>query len=326
MIISSFRQEIPSAKHLQRKTAELKAKTHLPPDLVALVTAVAAIQRDAQERVRFLEGEDCVLPPDVLAAAPPADARLQGAPMLARSAFPLDSGLVAALVPDILRVLAEQTPQLAPLAEEAERLLLHNPEGLKAACAEVLADMPAAEAAPEADSGKEGSPFAGGMLARWAKQHPDAPDFLRFVVQSAVMPSLTAAGILLGGQHNKESVWAHGHCPVCGSQPLMGRLTGTEGTRMHTCSFCQFAFRVPRLGCPFCLATPEGGAEYHASEEEPGYLLDVCKACNNYIKIADFRALDRVWHPALDDLASLTLDLYARQMGYTRPTRSAWGF
>ena len=106
----------------------------------------------------------------------------------------------------------------------------------------------------------------------------------------------------------------------------MGRLLDNEGVRMHVCSFCSFEYRVPRLGCPICLAADSEGTDYYASDDEPGYVLDVCAACGTYIKLADFRTFDRVWMPLLDDLASLSLDIYARQMNFTRPTLSAWGF
>lgn len=164
-----------------------------------------------------------------------------------------------------------------------------------------------------------------GFFIEWEREHPDAPSLFRFVVRSAVMPSLTLTGRLLGEKHGGDA-WPHGHCPVCGSLPLIGRLMDGEGARRHTCSFCAFEYRVPRIGCPFCLSNACDGSRYYASEEEPGYRIDVCDACGNYLKIADLRRFDRAWMPLLDDLASLTLDMYARQMGYNRPTLSAWGF
>ena len=140
------------------------------------------------------------------------------------------------------------------------------------------------------------------------------------------MPSLSLAGRILRKQHDSKKGYVHEHCTVWGNQPLIGKLDGKEGLRMHTCSFCSFEFRVPRLGCPFCLASESEGSEYYVSSDEPGYLLNVCDSCKNYFKLGDFREFDRYWQPMLDDLASITLDLYARQMGYTRPTLSGWGF
>jgi FdhE protein len=54
--------------------------------------------------------------------------------------------------------------------------------------------------------------------------------------------------------------------------------------------------------------------------------VDVCAACRRYVKAADFRALDKVSVPVLDDLESLALDILAREAGFERPVLSAWGF
>lgn len=58
----------------------------------------------------------------------------------------------------------------------------------------------------------------------------------------------------------------------------------------------------------------------------PFFEVHVCKTCNNYIKLADLREQAEALPAALSDLASLPLDMLARQEGYSRPTPSAWGF
>jgi FdhE protein len=45
-----------------------------------------------------------------------------------------------------------------------------------------------------------------------------------------------------------------------------------------------------------------------------------------YIKVTDFREMDRTSWPAMDDLESMSLDLAAMEQGWRRPTLSAWGF
>jgi Protein involved in formate dehydrogenase formation. len=45
-----------------------------------------------------------------------------------------------------------------------------------------------------------------------------------------------------------------------------------------------------------------------------------------YVKTLDFRELDSEPMPALDDMATLALDMLAQEEGYKRPTLSAWGF
>ncbi len=54
--------------------------------------------------------------------------------------------------------------------------------------------------------------------------------------------------------------------------------------------------------------------------------MRVCKTCGCYIKLADLREQTEALPAALSDLASLPLDMLARQAGYSRSTPSAWGF
>lgn len=335
----SEKTDNPEQKKLDRKVAELKKKSHLPEAMVSLVAEVSRLQSEALRRVRFSQTGGQTLPPEILAAMPSAAARAQGAFRLAREDFPLDMELARELVPVMLNAITRHAPDLAPPAEELAKALQSGQYRLEDACRAVLRTPPAPVRARQTEkqvsvASSPGVPEEAeetatygqeDFFADWERKHPDAPSLFRFVVQSAVMPSLTLTGRLLGEKHG-DAAWPHGHCPVCGSLPLIGRLMDKEGARMHTCSFCAFEYRVPRIGCPFCLTTSCEGSRYYASEEEPGYRIDVCDACGNYLKIADLRRFDRVWIPLLDDLASLTLDMYARQMGYSRPTLSAWGF
>ena len=81
----------------------------------------------------------------------------------------------------------------------------------------------------------------------WAKEAPDAPNLLPFLVYNSMEPWLEAAGEALSSAYPQNDVWQHGHCPVCGSPAFIGHLSGPEpsrnegrdinkgGKRMHTC-------------------------------------------------------------------------------------------
>lgn len=301
-----------SMQTLDRKITELHDKSLLPPELVNLVSGIARIQLDAESFVHFPGAEPLRLPPGLASAAAGPGQRAQGSPILPAASFPLDLDLASKLVPRILATLQRETPTLVPVVRELEEMLLAGPESLETACREALH-----RTRPDR---------TGGCFDLWEKRHPESPNTLFFVAHSAVMPSLAVAGRLLGKEHDNERVWEHGHCPVCGSLPLMGRLLDGEGARLHTCSFCAFEYRVPRMNCPFCLADRGDGAEYLASDEEPGYLLEICAECKTCFKLADFRQFDRPFIASLDDLSSLMLDMRARQMLFDRLTPSAWGF
>ena len=297
-------------KKLRAKIAELQGKKHLPEELVTLVSEVARLQDNSLPKVAFAGGREA-LAETLAEKISPRDQRYAGMPILPGKDFPVDMPLVADLAQAFLGMLPETVSALAACASELAATL-DEPGVLEAGCREIL---------EPSLTGKTQSRFDA-----WAEKHPDAPHFFRFVLTSATMPSLTVVGRLLGEEHDKDKVWTHGHCPVCANQPLIGRLVDKEGRRMHTCSFCGFEYRAPRMGCPFCLALEVEGSEYQVCEEEPGYLLTTCKSCNNYFKLGDFREFDRPWFPLLDDLSSLMLDIYAMQLGFSRPTLSGWGF
>ena len=302
-------QESLWEKRLEAKTAELQSKKHLPEQMVALVSEVTRLQHARLPEIRFHSKED--LGAEILGKLSPVEKRPAGLAILPGKEFPLDMPQVKALAQELLEKLPRKAPFLAACAEGlAPRLA--GPGIFEAACREVLDPSLQAKDLP--------------LLGGWAQEHPDAPFFFRFIMTSAVLPSLVVVGRILGEDHDTGKVWQHGHCPVCGNLPLIGRLMDKEGLRMHSCSFCGFEYRAPRMGCPFCLEPETEGSEYHVSGDEPGYLLAVCKSCKNYFKLGDFRELDRPWFPLLDDLSSLTLDMYAAQMDYKRPTLSGWGF
>jgi|GEM_PF-247364 len=317
---------------LKRKADELESKDYLPQDLVALVIAIFRLQLEERHTARALFEKGLTLAPEM-------GQKEQGAPLLGREHFPLDRDLAEHLAPLVLDAIQEHTPTLAPLVEDCRSGLADGRYSLENACrAVILGHLP--PDLPAGASPDDSSPAASAnAFSAWVARHPDSPLFLYFVAHCCVTPlAVETACFLASGLEDDPATtdeqaeplpsksWPHGVCPICGSLPLIGRFQGTEGVRLHTCSFCMHEYRVPRIGCPFCRESAPESEEYFASPDEPGFRINVCSACNNYIKLADFRELDRGFSPALDDLLSLTLDMYARQMGYTRATLSAWGF
>lgn len=299
-------------RQLQEKLAELRKKRHLPEDLIAVVSETATLQLAARDAVSF--GSGGKLPPDeTLARIASTPERAQGKPALRPTDFPLDLRQTGELAQAILTALSSTVPALVPFVGKLEQRLRTEPGFLEEACLAVRAEF-------------AGDEPASSCLREWATSCPEAPGLLRFAAQSAMTPSVEAVADFLGSDHDNASAWPHGHCPVCGGPPLIGRLAGDGGARLHVCSFCSFEYRAPRTDCPFCLAPLADGADYYTSPEEPGYSVAACPTCRNYLKLADFRSGNRVWLPRLDDLGSLALDFYAESKGYTRPTPSAWGF
>jgi FdhE protein len=117
-----------------------------------------------------------------------------------------------------------------------------------------------------------------------------------------------------------------GHCPLCGSLPYIAFLDGQEGRRMGVCSYCGFEHRIRRIACPYCDESAPDKLKQFRVAEYPGVRVDVCETCRMYVKTLDARDQGRAVLPALDDMASVALDVLAQKQGYRRPALSAWGF
>lgn len=284
-------------QQLEHKLKALREKNYIPDALLEIVARTAAMQVDARPRV-------AVSLPDELATP---DAHAQGAPLLARDAFPYDRAVTAQLFGRLLAMLHAAGGNLGMAADNLKQRLEEGELTLENMCEALLRDDEA-------------------FFAKWAGRMPEAPSLVRFLALGSLVPSLETVADLLALNHDAESVWQHGHCPLCGSAPLISRLSGKEGARFSTCSFCRHEYRTARLQCPFCLETDGAKLEYFTADGEPGYQVHVCRSCDSYIKMTDFREFDRVSVPVLDDLESLALDILARQQGFGRPTSSAWGF
>ena len=87
--------------------------------------------------------------------------------------------------------------------------------------------------------------------------------------------------------------------------------------RSHVCGVCLAETPAPRLGCVAC---GEAGVDrlpiYRSEATEPAR-IDACDACHAYVKTIDLTR-DGSACPIADDLASVSLDLWAREHGYHR--------
>ncbi len=138
---------------------------------------------------------------------------------------------------------------------------------------------------------------------------------LAFVAYNSLKPSVTTGAEQLSHYLTELDPWEKGYCPVCGTYPGLA-LLDHEGRRFLQCSFCWTAWPAKRVFCPFCEKT--GGNRYHSlySAQEKDLRADVCDACHKYLKTVDTRAADRIVYPALEQIASLHLDITARRKGY----------
>ncbi|MGB5423747.1 MAG: formate dehydrogenase accessory protein FdhE [Desulfobacterales bacterium] len=138
---------------------------------------------------------------------------------------------------------------------------------------------------------------------------------LAFVAYNSLKPSLTLCAEQLSDYLKGLLGWEKGYCPVCGTFPGLAVLDH-DGRRLLHCSFCWTTWPAKRIFCPFCEKT--GGKNFHTfySEQEKDLRVDVCDDCKKYLKTVDTRATERIIYPPMEQIASLHLDINARQKGY----------
>jgi FdhE protein len=113
--------------------------------------------------------------------------------------------------------------------------------------------------------------------------------------------------------------WHRGYCPICGAWPLLDELRGVELARYSRCSGCGAGWRTQRLACPYCGNDDYRSLQSLAVEGEQRFRIAVCDRCHGYVKVAN--AFDPAPSAllALDDVASMHLDVAAIERGYHRP-------
>ncbi len=279
-----------------RKMAQLRGKAHFPARLLDLVDQVMTLQAAARGEARVAVPERESLTP--------VDKVIAGAALLPRERFTYDEAQATRLFGELASLLSGMG---GPMAQAAAMALEGGEELMRAAFAAHIAGERA-------------------VFDEFSARCPQAPRALDFLAQSSLSPSVTALAEAASSALPQNKIWAQATCPVCGSLAYHSSLRGKEGGRVNHCSFCRAAYRTIRLQCAYCQERDAAKLPYFTADEEPGYRVETCETCKGYIKITDFRDLDRPALPVLDDLESMTLDILASRKGFTRPTVSVWGF
>ncbi|MBV9579395.1 MAG: formate dehydrogenase accessory protein FdhE [Chloroflexi bacterium] len=152
------------------------------------------------------------------------------------------------------------------------------------------------------------------------------PDRLSAVATWAVAPILRAyASRLQPLLAQADAVWERGYCPICGGWPLLAEMPEGERAPSLRCAACASAWAVQRPMCPYCgntdaqttlkTLTLDGQARFHAL---------LCDRCTGYLKAGRTFESPPAELLAVDDVASLHLDLAAIERGYRRPSGSGY--
>lgn len=222
----------------------------------------------------------------------------EGFSLLEKKDFPIDLEASAALFRSLCEIGKGTTPRMTDETEKIGELLHHKKMDLKKAFTEEA------------------------KIDYFADKFGLDKKVFGFLIRESLRPSIEAVAEKLLGEIDSQT-WLKGVCPVCASLPYLSLLKETEGKKFLICSFCGHLWRSERIFCPFCGNKEQPLLNYFYAEGEESYRIDTCDQCHQYIKTVDARNIE-ILDPALEDLATLHLDLLATQKGYKRPVPTPW--
>jgi len=153
------------------------------------------------------------------------------------------------------------------------------------------------------------------LLVYWAGNRSSAEDYLSRAVLRPYVELLRAV--------NKapDRVHARGQCPFCGGSPWIAArrdASAMEGARrMLGCALCGEEWLFGRILCPSCFEGDPDKLPSFQSEKHPTVRIEACETCHRYVKSLDLSE-DARPIPEVDDLVSLSMDLWAVDQGFTR--------
>ena len=95
------------------------------------------------------------------------------------------------------------------------------------------------------------------------------------------------------------------------------RPEGDGGKRSLICSLCSTEWDLRRLLCPQCGEEDKEKLPIYTAQQFPYIRVEACDSCHSYMKAIDLTK-NGLAVPEVDDLASVALDLWAQEKGYTK--------
>jgi formate dehydrogenase accessory protein FdhE len=108
-------------------------------------------------------------------------------------------------------------------------------------------------------------------------------------------------------------------CPLCGGKPAVGvlRSEGDGAKKSLICMLCAHEWLFRRIYCPACGEEREPQMAYYSAPEIAHVRVDVCDTCHTYLKSIDLTRTGLAV-AVVDELATIPLDLWAREHGYEK--------
>jgi FdhE protein len=116
-----------------------------------------------------------------------------------------------------------------------------------------------------------------------------------------------------------DANWTGPRCPFCGSRAALAVLRG-EGDgakRFLLCSLCSTEWNFRRILCPNCGEEDKSKLPVYTSAGAEHIRVEACDTCLSYLKSIDLTR-NGIADPIVDEIASLPLNIWAEQHGYTK--------
>jgi FdhE protein len=168
----------------------------------------------------------------------------------------------------------------------------------------------------------------------------DASPIQRFVLEALLQPfaeravgnppadrpSASASARVDPARATADRPSAPSSCDLCTGVPVAALLReqGHGSKRSLVCGLCLSEWSSPRLECLHCGESRFESLPVYRSDEFEAVRIDACDSCQSYVKTIDLTR-DGDASPIVDDLASLPLDVWARDRGYRRVRPNLFG-
>jgi FdhE protein len=153
------------------------------------------------------------------------------------------------------------------------------------------------------------------LMVYWTGDITAQEDYLSRALLQPYAEVLRARGV------TPDRVHRRGCCPFCGGAPIVGARRSMpdaeSGFRMLVCALCGNEWNFNRVCCPSCFEESPDRLPFYSSDAYPAVRIEACETCRRYMKSIDL-TVDARPIPAIDDLVSIAMDLWAVEEGLTR--------
>jgi formate dehydrogenase maturation protein FdhE len=203
-------------------------------------------------------------------------------------------------------------PLSGRLAEDCDRFEVESREILRYVSESGPAPLAGLATSRRGDSAADASAR---LLVYWSGDGTENGGYLSRAILRPYVETLRRWNVTPDRLHRR------GRCPFCGGSPWIAlRRDGAEmegARRFLGCSLCGGEWSVSRIFCPACFEEDPYKLPSFRADPHAAVRIEACETCRRYVKSIDLSS-DARPIPEVDDLVSLSMDLWAAEQGFTR--------